>query len=191
MRPVRSVLLTILVVIPVSSFATQIIIGKGNRSTPITTLTFGITSPSGTSPGTSPCFLGNIEVPDCDFVNESGSLWRNLLITFDPVQPDKNLQCSGGPWFADCQFNFGPNNEVLSVFFSNPPRSAQCAPPYGDFCGIPSGLQGDFIFDVQDFIAPTDFEAQANVPESATVILCMIGLLALATWKYRRPSASM
>ncbi|GEM_PF-6499433 len=189
MRHLRFIQLIALIVIPASSFATQIIIGKGTRSTPITTLTFVITSPSGTSPGTSPCFLGNIEVPDCDFVNESGTTWKNLFIQFDPFQPDKNLQCSGGPWFDNCQFNFGPDNQVISVFFSNTPRTAHCDPNQDNFCGIPSGSQGDFIFDVKGFIAPTNFDAQANVPESATIILFMIGLLALAMWKYRRTAA--
>jgi len=186
-RHLRFILLIALIIIPAGCFATQIIIGKGTRSYPITSLTFGITSPSGTSPGTSACVINNVSVPNCDFVNQSGSTWTNLLITFDPFQPGQNPSCGGGPWFSNCQFNFGQNNELLSVFFFNSPHSFSCTPPSNPFCGIPSGFQGDFTFTVVDFQAPTDFEGQANVPEPATLVLFLLGLFGLGMWRFSRP----
>ena len=179
-------LLISLMVIPASCFATQIIIGHGSRSQPINSLTFGITSPSGTSPGTSPCFLGNIEVPDCDFVNESGTTWTDLFIGFSPFQPGNDFSCSGGPWFSNCQFDFNSNGEATGVLFFNGPHSAGCEPPNDAFCGIPNGSQGDFTFTVVGFTGPTDFNAQANAPEPATLALFVLGLFGLGMWRYRR-----
>jgi hypothetical protein len=186
MKIIRWTLLFLMLVVSSSSFATQIIIGKGSRSYPITSLTFGITSPSGISPGTSPCIVGNAQVTNCDFVNESGTTWENLLIKFDPFQPGNNLFCSGEPWYKNCQFSFAPNGQATGVFFFNIPSTAHCDAAQSEFCGIPSGLAGDFIFDVQGFTAPTDFDGQANVPEPRTATLLLGGLIALGIWRFRR-----
>ncbi|MGH9432900.1 MAG: PEP-CTERM sorting domain-containing protein [Terriglobia bacterium] len=189
MRHTRLILLISLIAVPASSFATQIIIGKGTRSFPINSLTFGITSPSGTSPGTSPCVIEGVQVPNCDFVNESGSAWTNLFFAFSPSQPGNNFSCSGGLWFNTCQFDFGPNGEATGVFFFNIPPVVHCDPATDDFCGIPSGSPGDFTFTVVDFTAPTDFDGQANIPEPATFGLFLLGLLGLGMRRYRRHRA--
>jgi PEP-CTERM motif len=185
----RWIPLLALIVIPASCFATQIVIGRGTHSQPINSTTFGIQSPSGTSPGTSPCYLGNIEVPDCDFVNESGSNWTNIFIAFNPVQPGNDLSCSGGPWFSNCQFQFDQNGDATSVLFFNSPHAGGCNPPTSDYCGIPNGSQGDFVFDVTGFTAPTDFDAQADAPEPSSLVLLSLGLLGVGLWRCRRRRA--
>ena len=152
-------------------------LGKGTPApTPIIVSSFTIASPTGTSPGTSPCVLtqGSIKLssPGCLFenfitVDGAGQDISSLIFDAPTIPFDKTKdQCgflTGSP-FASCGVDplTGGGTEFS---FSNG--------------SIP--FQTDFTLDFEGFPANTSFASTASVsPEPASFVLFLLGGFAVA-----------
>ena len=145
----------------------HIIVGGGNNngSVGLDTISvfgnsFSFISPSGSSPATSPCVSGEQRDIDCTFINmdrsgDFGVTWTSLTFQILPNQP--GLTCDPGPFFAEC----GIDSENGIVTFTGG-------------SGIPFGAEFQMIVD--GFLPNTEFDATANVPEPATLILLVTGV---------------
>ena len=145
----------------------HIIVGNGGSGFPVGLDTisvfgnsFSFISPSGSSPATSPCVVGETQDIDCTFINmdrsgDFGVTWTSLTFQILPNQP--GLTCDPGPFFAEC----GIDSELGIVTFTGG-------------SGIPFGAE--FQMMVDGFLPGTEFDATANVPEPATLILLATGV---------------
>lgn len=147
----------------------------------IITSSFTITSPSGTSPGTSPCILtqGSITTtsPNCLFENDISINGQSADITsliFDaPTVPfGSQDQCgflSGSP-FTGCGVDPLTGGGTEFSFFDG---------------SIP--FHSDFSLDFEGFAANTSFGGTATVsPEPATLGLVLTGIAAAVTRRRTR-----
>lgn len=157
----------------------RVIIGGGMGSLPVG-FTFLFGSPSGSSPATSPCTVGNVSVPDCVFQNSTSTTFTSLTLDADVSLPQgAELECGitiGGP-FTACSIN----TDADGVFAT--------------FTGGPGVLaSGDFSVTVDGWNPDTDFGVGANgmtppdpgTPEPGTIMLTLTGLGALALALRRR-----
>lgn len=149
----------------------------------IITTSFDIVSPTGTSPGTSPCDLmqGTITTvsPDCFFQNQitvNGAGEAITMLTFDAVGVDPStVNCgflTGSPFSACGVDPLGTNG--TQVTFSDGT--------------IPFG--SDFTLDFEGFPANFDFgtTATATTPDPGTLTLVLAGGLALLVRRRLRTS---
>jgi hypothetical protein len=130
----------------------------GLQPVPIFGSSFSFISPSGTSPGTSPCVVNGQDDIDCTFINndtqgDHSVNWLTLQFLISPFQ--NGITCDPGPFFAVCNVN-----EDGSVNFSGG-------------SGIPFGAEFQMI--VEGFDPNTGFTGNANVPEPATLVLLLTG----------------
>lgn len=142
--------------------------GGGNIPTPDTITVqgnqFSFISPSGTSPATSPCIVGEQQDLDCTFINGNNYTWTSLTFFIDPVQG--NLSCDGGFFFGGCSVN----NQLGIITF------VQC---FQDFCGSGIGPGNEFQMIVEGFEQNTGFTGNANsVPEPGSFVLMLTGVAA-------------
>jgi hypothetical protein len=151
-------------------------------SASIITSSFTIESPSGTSPGTSPCKLFQFGVltstsPTCLFENDINPNGVGLTIaslTFDaPLIPfglqDKcDVTSLPNSPFANCRVDALTGGGTQFTFFDG---------------SIP--FKTDFFLDFEGFPANTSFEATATVPEPGTLELVLIAGLAAAFARIR------
>ncbi len=145
----------------------KIVIG-GNGGQPfLNTVTvgnnFSFLSPSGTSPGTSPCIVeGEIQDNDCSFINGTSSTWSSLVFKITPVQG--NLSCDGGTFFLQCSVN-----DQLGIITFDMCNS--------DGCGTGIGPGAFFTTSVEGFLQDSNFDVTATslTPEPATVVLMLTG----------------
>jgi hypothetical protein len=146
----------------------KIVIG-GNGGQPfLNTVTvgnnFSFLSPSGTSPGTSPCeVFGEIQDNDCSFINGTNLTFTSLLFKITPTQG--NLSCDGGTFFLQCSVN----DQLGTITFS------QCNT---DGCGTGIGPGVFFTTSVEGFLAGSNFDVTASsvsTPEPATLVLVLTG----------------
>ncbi len=130
--------------------------------------TFSFVSPSGTSPGTSPCIVNGQTDTDCSIINGNNFTWTSLTFLITPTQG--GLSCDGGSFFAHCSVN----DQQGIVTFS------QC---FDDSCGSGVGPGQFFAMSVEGFLSPTEFAVGANgaspVPEPASLVLMLTGAAAL------------
>ena len=179
MQPRRFLqLTTCLLVLVGCSFASsmndpKIIIGGGTGSPlsdtiTVTGNTFSFISPTGTSPGTSPCIVNGITDPNCGIINGNDTTWASLTFFIHPIQG--GLSCDGGSFFAFCDVN----NQQGIVSFS------QC---FEDSCGSGVGPGQFFAMSVEGFLAGSGFGVGANganpAPEPASLVLVLTGAAAL------------
>lgn len=156
--------------------------GAAPNSSPaaIIITSFNIVSPSGTSPGTSPCDLvqGTITTvsPDCFFQNQitvNGVGEDISMLVFDAVGVSSStVNCgflSGSP-FSQCGVDpLGTNGTEISFFGGT----------------IPFG--SDFTLDFEGFPANFTFGTTAStVPDPGTLSLILAGGLALLTRRRMR-----
>jgi hypothetical protein len=139
----------------------------------IITTSFGILTPSGTSPATSACVLmqGGINTtsPDCFFENDitiNGVGETIYSLTFDAVGIAPSTATCGflaASPFSDCGVDALPNGKGTQFSF--------------DTGSIP--FHDDFTLSFTGFPSNFDFEAQAGlsaVPEPGTLALFLIGM---------------
>lgn len=146
---------------------------------------FTILSPSGTSPGTSPCILIQSGImttsPECLFENDitlSGTGQTITELVFDaPGVPPNTVTCgfgNGSP-FSGCGVDpFGENGSEISFFGGSIP------------------FHSDFSLDFEGF--PNNFSftstATTSSPEPGTLVLLLAGLGAGALLMRRMARAS-
>ena len=135
--------------------------GGGPPESDITETSFTFFSPTGTSPGTSPCVIDGVDDDVCDFLNVSGVDWTVLEFTVAP----------GGD-LTSCQPLFGFTNcDVLQPGDSTSPSIFT----FTGGTGIPDGTA--FGFSVQGWATNTEFDVVANTPEPSKSALLLVGLL--------------
>jgi hypothetical protein len=142
---------------------------------PITGLHFQFISPSGTSPGTSPCVINGIDDPTCTFTNDSGVTWFTLTFDIEPSGQQPPFNCETNAFFNSCIFNAtGTQVTFLSTIASG---------------GIHVG--DTFQVEVDNWEQNTGFAGTANhapVPEPGTLALIALGIGFIA--RRRRNGAS-
>jgi hypothetical protein len=145
--------------------------GGGPPESEITSTLFSFISPTGTSPGTSPCVIGGVNDDVCDFLNLSGQDWTKLVFTASPGGDLSSCQPLVG--FTNCEVNQqgGPNIPTVFTFFGGP--------------GIPNGVA--FGFSTEGWEANTRFDVVANAPEPAKLAFLVFGLL--IAWLRMKPAA--
>jgi hypothetical protein len=149
------------------------------------TLSFGILTPSGTSPATSPCILmqgtTNTSSPDCFFenditVNGVGETIHSL--TFDAVGIAPSTATCGflaGSPFSSCGIDELPNGRGTAFSF--------------DVGSIP--FHDNFTLDFQGFPKDFQFTVQGTVvPEPGTLALLLSGMGLAGLWVRRKVRTS-
>lgn len=152
----------------------RIIIGAGSGSADIITPNFTIFSPTGTSPGTSPCTL--IQGPfskvekDCVFENSIGAAITGLDFVVGGVNASSvTCQNLANSAFSGCEVQTTPNGVDVGFFGGSIPD------------------EGEFQVQLLGFPANTDFNTTASLaPEPATIALVLSGLGGLLTLRKRR-----
>jgi hypothetical protein len=133
----------------------SIIVTSGGGSTSIFSTTFSFISATGST---------STDVPGANvFLNLSGVNFFTLIITIAPptVGP---FSCGVGigAIFASCNVTGGGSSPVVFTFTGGP------------------GAAGDFDITVAGWASGTTFNAQANVPEPATMTMLLLGLGGMA-----------